>query len=272
MLLTVRLPVPLLLSVRLRVIVLFTVTFPKDRLPVTVICGAAAIPVPVAERREFPALEATVMFELKLPAAEGWNRTVTFCDALGATVTFEELPRMAKRDESAEVMAETFNGPEAGLVMEKLLVAFWPTATFPNDRFPERDIPGAGRMRREKGAVPVPEVLVAPRLREKLPDFVGEPEREPLAELKLRPVSDWMSAAGVPIFAGAEMSPGVENPQVTTEPSRCRAAKAPEFAKTAVTFEERLAAMEEESPPKLAEPQVTTEPSFFKAAKANPVA
>ena len=272
MLLTVKLPVPLLLMVRLRVIALFTVTFPKDRLPVTVICGAAAIPVPVAERREFPALEATVMFELKLPAAEGWNRTVTFCDALGATVTFEELPRMAKRDESAEVMAETFNGPEAGLVIEKLLVAFWPTATFPNDRFPERDIPGAGRMRREKGAVPVPEVLVAPRLREKLPDFVGEPEREPLAELKLRPVSDWMSAAGVPMFAGAGMSPRAEDPQATTEPSRFRAAKAPEFAAMAVTFEERLAATEEESPPKLAEPQVTTEPSFFKAAKANPVA
>ena len=184
---------------RVRLAVWFTVTFPKERFPVTVMGGAAAIPVPVAERREFPALEATVMFELKLPAAEGWNRTVTFCDALGATVIFEELPTMKKRAESVEVMAETFNGPEAGLVSEKLLVAFWPTATFPKDRFPERDIPGAGRMRRGKGAVPVPEVLVAPMRREKLPDFVGEPVSEPLAELKLRPVRDWMSAVEGPV-------------------------------------------------------------------------
>jgi len=133
-------------------------------------------------------------------------------------------------------------------------------------------MPETGRMSREKGALPVPEALVAPMRSEKLPDFVGEPVREPFAELKLRPVSEEISAAGAPIFAGAGMSPGVENPQVTTEPSRFRAAKAPEFAAMAVTFEERLAATEEESPPKLAEPQVTTEPSFFKAAKANPVA
>lgn len=226
----------------------------------------AGTPEPVAVRELLPAFEAMVMLELKLPATEGWNRTVTFWVVLGETVKFAVSVR--ENEEFEEVIAVTVSGPEAGLAIEKFLVAFWPTKTFPKERLPESDMPGAERMSREKGAFPVPEALVAPMRREKLPDFVGEPVREPLAELKLRPVREVMSTAGAPMFAGAGMSIGVESPQVTTDPSRFRAAKAPEFAAMAVTFEERLAATEEESPPKLAEPQVTTDPSLFKAAKA----
>ena len=129
-------------------------------------------------------------------------------------------------------------------------------------------MPEAGRMSREKGALPVPEALVAPSRREKLPDFVGEPDKEPLAELKFKPVREVMSAACAPIFVGAGMSPGAEDPQVTIEPLRFRAAKAPEFEAMAVTFEVRSWATEVESPPKSEKPQVTTEPSDFNAAKA----
>lgn len=172
------------------------------------------------------------------------------------------------KEEFEEAIELTVSGPEAGLAIEKFRVAFWPTKTFPNERLPESDMPGAGRISREKGAFPVPEVLVAPMRREKLPDFVGKPLREPLAELKLRPVREVMSAAGAPIFAGAGMSPGTEDPQVTIEPLRFRAAKAPEFAAMAVTFEVRSWATEVEFPPKSEKPQVTTEPSDFNAAKA----
>ena len=111
----VTLPDELFLMDSERLEVWFTVTFPKARLPVTVICGAADIPVPTAGSIELPALEATVMFELKVPATEGWKRTVTFCEAPEATVRFEELPTRAKRGAFEEVIAVTVRGPEEGL-------------------------------------------------------------------------------------------------------------------------------------------------------------
>ncbi len=112
---TVIFPEELFLMERVRLAVWFTVTFPKARSPVTEICGAADIPVPTAGSIELPALEATVMFELKVPATEGWKRTVTFCEAPEATVRFEELPTRAKRGAFEEVIAATVRGPEEGL-------------------------------------------------------------------------------------------------------------------------------------------------------------
>lgn len=69
-----------------------------------------------------------------------------------------------------------------------------------------------------------------------------------------------------------EESPPIElSPQVITEPSLFKAAKAeveglPSVLKIFITFEVKFSATAEESPPRPS--QVTTEPSLLRAAKA----
>ena len=66
-----------------------------------------------------------------------------------------------------------------------------------------------------------------------------------------------------------ESPPDMESPQVTTEPSFFKAAKANWLDEIDFTFEVRLPPTGfEESPPKKTPPQVKTEPFDFRAAKA----
>ena len=66
-----------------------------------------------------------------------------------------------------------------------------------------------------------------------------------------------------------ESPPAISGPQVTTEPSFFKAAKAHCVEEIDFTFEVRLPPTGlEESPPDMESPQVTTEPFDLRAAKA----
>ena len=65
-----------------------------------------------------------------------------------------------------------------------------------------------------------------------------------------------------------ESPPWSDPPQVMTEPSSFRAAKAVEVEKILLTPEDSEEDTEDELPPLSVDPQVMTEPSFFRAAKA----
>ena len=85
-------------------------------------------------------------------------------------------------------------------------------------------------------------------------------------EVKVGGSSKFPNGGGV---TSEESPPDMESPQVTTEPSFFKAAKANWLDEIDVTPEARSPPTGlEESPPKKDPPQVTTEPFDFRAAKA----
>ena len=85
-------------------------------------------------------------------------------------------------------------------------------------------------------------------------------------EVKVGGSSKFPNGGGV---TSEESPPDMESPQVTTEPSFFKAAKAHWVDEIDVTPEARSPPVGKvESPPKMAPPQVTTDPFDLRAAKA----